>query len=337
MGNSTDDGSSNGSYRRYMTSSTPHDRHSTIAVGEFLDAQQRLLDRFGVRAQSRFIDIPAISGRAHVLVAGHGPPLIMVIGGLIPAAFWVPLMPELRGHTLYAVDLPGFGLTDPVDYPHQPLRPLVVGFLAQLLDGIGCRNAQFVTQSQGSLWSTWLSLDHPGTVVAQVMVGCPAHILGTTAPAPMRLMSVPGIGRAMLRMQPPSARQAGRVFASVHEDVSGLDEIRDVLVTCERLPAYADSFLGLMRAVMRLGRVRPEISLTEPQLAQVDHPVLMIWGDNDPFGSPEVARRAATYLTDAQLHLVPSGHAPWFRNAELVGDLVTRFVGERGERNSSTL
>ncbi|GAB88735.1 alpha/beta fold hydrolase [Gordonia rhizosphera] len=316
-----------------MTSSQTHHTGRVAdraAVDEFLQAQHRLLERFGVRAESRFLDVPAIGGRAHVLVTGDGPPLIMVIGGLIPAAFWAPLMPQLPGHTLYAVDLPGFGLTDPVDYPKQPLRPLVVEFLAQLLDGIGCRRAPFVTQSQGSLWSTWLSLDRPGSVVAQVMAGCPAHVLGTTAPAPMRLMSIPGIGRTMLRLQPPSAQQADRVFAAVHEDVSGLGEIRDVLVACERLPAYADSFLGLMRAVMRLGRVRTEISLTGPQLRQVDHPVQLIWGENDPFGSSEVAHRAATFLPDAELHLVPSGHAPWFHHAELVGQLVTRFLGEHG-------
>ncbi|MEU8799735.1 hypothetical protein [Spirillospora sp. NPDC048819] len=54
---------------------------------EFRNAQQRTLSRYGVAAESRHIDVPAIGGSAHVLVAGEGPPLVMVIGGTIPAAF----------------------------------------------------------------------------------------------------------------------------------------------------------------------------------------------------------------------------------------------------------
>lgn len=300
---------------------------------EFGDTQRRLLERFGVRAESRFVDVPAIGGRAHVLVAGEGPPLMMVIGGMIPAAFWAPLMPHLAGYTLYAVDLPGFGLTDAVEYRAKPLRALVVEFLAQVLDRIGLQSVPFVTQSQGSLWSTWLSLDRPGTVTVQVMVACPAHILGTSAPFPMRAMSIPTLGRMLMTLQTPSRRQADRVFAMVHEDVSDLAEIRDVLLACERLPAYAGSFVGLLGAVMRHGRVRPEIALTGEQLADVRHPVQMIWGEDDPFGPVAVARRALDFLRDGELHIVPGGHAPWFRHPEQIGALATQFLlDHRGER-----
>lgn len=296
------------------------------SVQEFEDAQRHLLERFGVRAESRFVDVPAIGGRAHLLVAGEGPPLMMVIGGMVPAAFWTPLMPHLGGYTLYAVDLPGFGLTDPVDYWARPLRSLVVDFLAQVLDRIGLQSVPLVTQSQGSLWSAWLSLDRPGTVAAQVMVACPAHILGTSAPLPMRVMSIPTIGRMVIKLQTPSRRQVDRVFAMVHEDVSVLPEIRDVMLACERLPAYVGSFVGLLGAVMRFGRVRSEIALTGQQLAELRHPVQLIWGDDDPFGSVAVGRRALDFLPDAELHIVPGGHAPWFRQAEQVGELAMQFL-----------
>ena len=187
-----------------------HNQNQALTA-DFEDAQGRLLKRFGIRAESRFVDVPAISERAHVLVAGHGPPLMMVIGGTIHAVFWAPLMPHLGGYTLYAVDLPGFGLTDAVDYRAAPFRRLVAEFLAQVLRGIGLHGVPFITQSPGSLWTAWLSLDHPGSVAAQVMVACPAHILGTSAPLPMRLMSIPPVGRALLTLQSPSPRQVDGV------------------------------------------------------------------------------------------------------------------------------
>lgn len=301
------------------------------AIEAFCRAQSRVLDRHRVRAATRFVDVPAIGGRAHVLVSGDGPPLFLVIGGTIPAAFWAPLMPQLPGYTLYAVDLPGFGLTDPVAYQTASLRQTVVGFLADLMDGLGIGRSRFVTNSQGSLWTTWLSLDRPDRVTAQVQIGCPAHLLGTTAPWPMRLMSIGPLGRLLLRLQAPSVRQVERVFAMVHEDVSDLVEIRDLLLACERLPHYADSLLGLMSAVMRRGKVRPEIALTGEQLASVRHPVQLIWGDRDPFGSMDVARRAIDHLPDAELHIVSAGHAPWFHRAGEVGALARRFLAAHAE------
>lgn len=303
-----------------------HDERWNGPVAEFQAAQAHLLDRYGVSAESRFVDVPAVGGRAHVLVGGEGPPLVLVIGGTIPAALWVPLIERLPGYRFHAIDLPGFGLTHPVRYRADTMRSTVVAFLAQAIDGLGLGPCPFVTQSQGSLWTTWLALDQPDRVTAQVQIGCPAHILGTSAPLPMRLMSIPAVGRLLLRSTPPSQRQVERVFAMVHEDVSDIPEIRDALLACERLPGYGASLLALMHAVMRLGRTRAEIALTADELARVRHPVQLVWGDRDPFGSLAVARRAAELIPDAELHVVSGGHAPWLNGGHEVGALARPFL-----------
>ncbi len=307
-------------------------RGHSRAVEEFEAAQHRLLSRHGIAAESRFIDVPSIGGRAHVLVTGEGPPLVMVIGATTPAAFWAPLMPHLSGYTLYAVDLPGFGLTDPVEYRTATLRAFAVDFLAQVLDGIGIDRCPFLTNSMGSLWTTWLALDCPQRVTAQIQVGCPALILGTSAPPPIRMVSIPAAGRLLLKLQPPSVRQVERVFEMVREEVSEIPEIRDVLLTCERLPGYGPSMLALMNAVMRIGKARPQIALTGEQLTQLRHPVQLIWGDRDPFGSVDVARRSAGLLPAAELHVVAGGHAPWLNRAEEIGPLARQFLHDHRHR-----
>ncbi|MDC9014895.1 hypothetical protein [Mycobacterium marinum] len=53
------------------------------SVKEFEDAQRRLLERFGLRAESRLVDVPAIGGRAHVLVVGQGPIAFLALSALI--------------------------------------------------------------------------------------------------------------------------------------------------------------------------------------------------------------------------------------------------------------
>ena len=72
----------------------------------FEAAQAAVLDRFGVAAESKYVKVPALEGRAHVLVAGAGPPVVMVNGIGTPAAMWAPLMAQLQGRALHAVDRP---------------------------------------------------------------------------------------------------------------------------------------------------------------------------------------------------------------------------------------
>ncbi|MPZ93409.1 MAG: alpha/beta fold hydrolase [Propionibacteriales bacterium] len=295
------------------------------AVAGFLDAQQQVFDRYRVKAEHRFV-MPTIGGCAQVLVAGEGPPLPMVIGGTVPAAFWAPLMAKLPGHTLYAIELPGFGLTDPVRYHHTTLRRTAVAFLGGVLEALGLDDCQVVSNSMGARWSTWLSADQPGRIRSEVMIGCPAHILGTTAPAPMRLASVPGLGRALVSLPKPSAKGVEQMLRAVGEDPNGLAEIRDVLVAAQRIPTYSASMLGLMRAVMRWTRLRPEVELTADQLRQIRHPVRLIWGEQDPFGSVETGRRATELIPEVDFHAVPGGHAPWFHHADLVAGLTGEFL-----------
>lgn len=294
-------------------------------VARFLDAQHRVLDRYQVRADRRFV-APTPGGCAQVLVAGEGPPLPMVIGGSIPAAFWAPLMAQLRDRTVYAIELPGFGLTDPVPFHHTTLRRTAVAFLGGVLDALELEAVDVVSQSMGSQWTTWLAADQPGRIRSQVMIGCPAFFLDTSAPLPMRLASVPVLGRALVSWPKPSAKGAEQTIRMVGEDPDGLGEIRDVLVAAQRLPTYADSLLDLMQAVMSWTRPRQGVVVGADQLRRVAHPVRLIWGERDPFGRLESGRRLAALVPEGSVHQVPGGHAPWLHHADLVAGLTRDFL-----------
>jgi pimeloyl-ACP methyl ester carboxylesterase len=310
---------------RDTTTPRGHTGRNDNRVTAFQHAQRRLLDRYGVAAESRFVDLPAISGRAHVLVAGQGPPLVLVIGGTIPAALWAPLMAQMPEHTIYAMDLPGFGLSDPVDYHPRTYRDTATAFLAGVLDRLGLDRCQFVTNSMGSLWSLWLA-QQQARVQAQVMIGCPALFLGTSAPAPMRLASVPWLGRRLLTLRKPSAKQVEQVIAMVGEEPRGIDEIRDMLLACEQLPTYVDSMLGMMRSVMSWTRVRPEVGPGPEQLRAIQHPVQLIWGEQDPFGTLPTGRRIAELIPGSRFTALPGGHAPWFHHADQIATTAKEFL-----------
>ena len=98
----------------------------------FEDAERRLFASCGVPFLGRRVRLadPAVAVR--VLEAGEGPPLVLVHGSGMSASTWAPLMPWLRTYRLIALDLPGFGLSDPFDYSGRPLRLPAVAQLTSL-------------------------------------------------------------------------------------------------------------------------------------------------------------------------------------------------------------
>lgn len=293
----------------------------------FIAAQEALFRRVGLRAESRFLDMPALDGPAHVLVAGEGPPVLLIAGLGDPAAMWAPLMSKLKGFTLYAVDRPCFGLSGSAEHKTDTLRSLAVGFLEQVLDALELERAQFVSNSMGSLWTLWLALDRPQRVTAMTHVGCPALILGTSAPIPMRLISFPPLGRLLMALTPPSPKQVDQFAAMAGEDLSSLPEMRDLLVQMQKLPGARKSVRQLLHSVLRFRGARPQIALNEDQLSRVTQPSLVIWGDRDPFGSVEVGKKLAQLTQRTEFHqIAEAGHVPWVIRPDEVSRIATPFL-----------
>jgi hypothetical protein len=84
----------------------------------------------------------------------------------------------------------------------------------------------------------------------------------------------------------------------------------DVVHEGMRQPGFRTAMLSHMWLAMRLGRPRPENFLSETELRHIAAPVLMIWGDEDPYGGPEIGRRAAALIPNAHLEVIPARHAP---------------------------
>jgi pimeloyl-ACP methyl ester carboxylesterase len=290
----------------------------------FESAERRLLGRHGLDLEPHLFPVPG--GRGRALVGGDGPPLVFVAGGGMPAACWAPLVAGMPGFRVHLVELPGFGPSDPLPVASRPLRGAAVAYLEAALDGLGLGRAAFVANSMGALWSMWLAADRVSRVSALVLAGCPALLLGTSAPPPMRLMSVPGLGTMMLRTQRPSERQVERMLASVGVDLAGNDEMRALVLATERLPHFAAAWTRLLRAAIRLRGARPETALTGEDLRSIPQPVRLVWGDRDPFGPSSAGEAAARLLPVADLHVVSGGHAPWLSDPATVAGLACSFL-----------
>lgn len=295
------------------------------AKQDFIDAQRRMLDRYGVKAESQFFEIPSLGGHAHVLISGEGPAVVMLNGIGTPGAMWAPFMAKLDGFHLLAVDLPAYGLTDTTKDLAYNLRYNAVSFLDEVLEGLGLEASLIVANSLGSLWSSWLALDRPERVTAMVYVGCPAMVFHTSAPLPMRLLSVKPLGQLLTRLRPPSESQVEELSKMVKEHPLS-PELAELLLATERLPGFRQTFLSTLNVLVRLRGSRPATRLTAKQLAQIVQPALVFWGENDPFGPVEIGERMVNVMPNAELHVVGGGHAPWLTQSERIGPIAMRFL-----------
>lgn len=294
---------------------------------DFSRAEAAVLDRYGLTAEERWVAAPTVQGHAHVLIHGDGPPVVMINGIGTPAAMWAPLIAALEEVSVHAVDLPGYGLTDSIPGFAADLRANAVRFLIEVFDGLGLDRPVLVASSLGSLWTSWLAIDRPDRVGGLVHVGCPAIVLDTSAPLPMRMLSVPFLRRLLMKLQPPSERQVTQLSKMVREHPLP-PEIAGLILATERLDHFEDTFLAMLNRLVRLRGSRPEMALTADQLSRIEAPTLLVFAANDPMGARPVGERMADAMADAALHIVDGGHAPWVHHSDQIAPLLSAFLSE---------
>ncbi|MFN5162025.1 MAG: alpha/beta fold hydrolase [Cyanobacteriota bacterium] len=104
------------------------------------------------------------------------------------------------------------------------------------------------------------------------------------------------------------------------------DELVALLVEPSRTPGAAESFRGFVNLFD--DRLAPQL------LAELDLPVRMLWGEDDPWEPVAEARRwAATYGCVKELRVLPGlGHCPQDEGPEQVNPLLLEWISAPGPR-----
>jgi 2-hydroxy-6-oxonona-2,4-dienedioate hydrolase len=293
----------------------------------FKQAEHRLFAACGVKVQGRRVGLADPPVAVRVIEAGDGPPLVLVHGSGMSASTWAPLMPYLKRHRLIALDLPGFGLSDAFDYSGRPLRAHAVAQLTSLLDALGLEQVPIVGTSLGGMWALCLSVDAPERVAAVASLGVPAVALpGMHGDPAFTALSTPVVRQIVARIGSRSVAMTRRTMAggvigprAAEKAPEGFFE---VVHEGFRQPGFRTAMLTHMQLALRVGRPRPENFLSDTELRQLAVPVLMIWGDEDPYGGPEIGRRACALMPNARLEVIPGRHTPFLDDPERCGALI---------------
>jgi pimeloyl-ACP methyl ester carboxylesterase len=290
------------------------------------DAERELFDAVGVDVGESFLDLARTGVRVRVLSHGHGPAVVLLHGVSESAAVWAPLFTELRGFRLLAVDLPGHGLSDPMDFRRGQVREQAHRLLEDIFDALGFGQVPVIGHSLGGMFALWHVAAGSGRVSEVVAIGEPAVAFpGVRVRMPLSLLTVRGLGVAVLRS--PSTRQVYRQLLSQglgSADAAAMpDSLIEALRWSARRPGNARTVAAVMHAIDRFRRPRPESVLTRAELAAITTPTTFILGSDDPYLSVEGARPSIDQIPGATLHEVPGGHAPWLIDPRRAADLIT--------------
>jgi pimeloyl-ACP methyl ester carboxylesterase len=302
------------------------------------EAERRLFEHYGLEYRAHFIDLEEPRIRIRVLEVGSGPPLVLVPGGSGEAIQYAGVLDKLRGRRCIILNLPGGGMSDAVDFEQVSLRDVAVNTLTAVLDNFELDSAPIAGSSMGGLWTLWMALDRPERVSSMVQLGCPALVLGSSAPLPMRMLSIPLLNRMLFPLaQADSPAKVRKTLKMAGCTDAALDAMPDVfteaLARMFSLPTYRLAWLSLMRTVLRPRGARPQVQLGAAELQRIACPALFIWGDVDPFGSLELGRRCVQLMPRASLEVVRGGHILVVDNAPSCASHIDAFLST-GEPNS---
>jgi pimeloyl-ACP methyl ester carboxylesterase len=288
-------------------------------LNRFKRAQNRVLARYALRAQSRFVGLREPALRAHVLAAGRGHPVVLIHGGGSAAVNFVPLISRLAGaFRCFAPDRPGCGLTDPFDYTNVPFRRHGTEFIRSVLDALNLPQASILGNSIGGYWAISFALAAPERVSKLVLLGEPA---GSSPPPPPRVppRKPPGGDPSI-----EAVRARYRVLMA--NPTRAPAEIIEADYAASRLPGASLAWNTMLDQL-----TRTHASLTyalRPELRNLKPPALFIWGDKDVQGPPSLGEEMAELAPNARCEVLPeTGHLPWLDQPDRCTKLVLDFLG----------
>lgn len=293
----------------------------------FEELQGKLLAHYGVEARSRFVHLTSPALRAHVLEAGRGEPVIMLHGGDGEAVNWAPFIAAVQDDLhVFAVDRPGFGLTDRFDYRKVALRRHAGDFVTSLLDALGLDSATIIGGSMGGFFALATALDHPERVRRIVLIGMPVGLSREVA-FPLRLISaVPALARRFMKAAGTLEGQHRQYRQMFKIDPDTLPAVYfEARLAGVTLPGVQATWATLLHRLAGLRGIRPEVVLAD-ELPRVSQPTLTIWGEHD-MASVSGGREAIGRMPNASfVTFEGGGHFPFLEQPERCARLVVPFV-----------
>lgn len=262
--------------------------------------------------------------RIHYVEQGAGRPVVLIHGFGASAFHWRYNIPELaKKYKVYAIDLLGFGWSEKalVDYEATIWMEQVSDFLREIVK----EPAVLVGNSLGGFTTLFTATEVPELVRGVVLLNSAGQFADPNKPAAAPAEEEEG-GSALSRYivqplkeafqrvvlgllfwQSKQPARVEKVLKSVYIDPSNVD---DYLVGSITAPA-ADPNAGEVyyRLMSRFMSNQSRYTL-DRLLGKMSCPLLLLWGDLDPWVGPAKAARIQEFYADTSVVHLQAGHCP---------------------------
>ncbi|KAK4262152.1 hypothetical protein QN277_027741 [Acacia crassicarpa] len=258
--------------------------------------------------------------KIHYVVQGEGSPVVLIHGFGASAFHWRYNIPELaKRHKVYAIDLLGFGWSDKavIEYDALVWRDQVVDFLKDIVK----EPAVLVGNSLGGFAALVAATGLPELVSGVALLNSAGQFSDANVKSKQQSEETPllkfvvkplkeifqRIVLGILFWQSKQPARIESVLKSVYKNTANVD---DYLVESITRPA-ADPNAGEVyyRLMTRFMMNQSKYTL-DSVLSQLSCPLLLLWGDLDPWVGPAKAKKIKEFYPNTTLVNFQAGHCP---------------------------
>lgn len=262
--------------------------------------------------------------RMHYTTAGSGPPLFLLHGLLGGSFCWRFNVGELAAHrTVYALDLPGSGLSDAPRSRDCSMEAQAVR-VKQFIRSAGFESVDIVACSWGGAIALLLAAGNPA--VRSLVLAAPVNPWSEFGLDRVRFCSS-AFGGLVVRCALPFSR---RFYHIGLERMYG-DKARIRPGTLEGYSALLQR-RGLASSLINILRHwEHDVTMLRQAIPGVQAPTLLIWGSRDGAVDPRSAEHLQNSLARCRMEMLPGvGHLPFEESPEVFNRLVLDFIGRPG-------
>lgn len=268
-------------------------------------------------------------------VMGSGQPLLLIHGFGASLGHWSKNIPILadKGYRVFALDLLGFGgsAKPNLDYTLELWQQQIKDFWQEKIES----PTIFIGNSIGGLLSLMLMAEFPEITAGGVIINCAGGlnhrpdelnfplrlIMGTFT----KLITSPVTGKFIFN----NIRQKNRIRNTLYQVYCDRKAVTDELVEMLYQPSCDAGAQEVFASVLNAPAGPKPTELLE----KLQHPLLVLWGEKDPWtpiSGAKIYQEKATNNQDTQFYSIANaGHCPQDENPEIVNKLILNWLSQR--------
>jgi len=254
---------------------------------------------------------------------GKGNPIVLVHGFPTSSFLWRDMIEELSTHgRVIALDLPGFGFSDPPqngDYRISTYARLFGRFLQTL----SVERATLVFHDLGGPITLTYALRHPDKWERLIILDTFLHRDFPPWPLSMRIAKIRPIGEIFMWLGGESIARAGLEGGVVDKSRISEGVVRRYYMPDGNADKLNRSMLGTLRT-----DYTEDLEFIEKNLKTIEKPTLILWGENDRYLPLSLGDRIHKDIMGSQMERIPNcGHYVPEDQPELATKIIVEFLG----------